>query len=75
MQKGIILGCGNRSNAGMDTVTCVDQERRNMTDIQTKCCKMMKLGDLSLGQLWVDSFRVLFNSKERSNVFFFIFFM
>jgi hypothetical protein len=21
MQKGIILGCGNRSNAGMDTVT------------------------------------------------------
>jgi hypothetical protein len=21
MQKGVILGCGNRSNAGMDTVT------------------------------------------------------
>jgi hypothetical protein len=23
MQKGVILGCGNRSNAGMDTVTLV----------------------------------------------------
>jgi hypothetical protein len=21
MQKGVILGCGNRSNAGMDTIT------------------------------------------------------
>jgi hypothetical protein len=23
MQKGVILGCGNRSNVGMDTVTLV----------------------------------------------------
>jgi hypothetical protein len=25
MQKGVILGCGNRSNAGMDTVTLGDR--------------------------------------------------
>jgi hypothetical protein len=38
MQKGVILGCGNRSNVGMDTVTLVVPHCNicNNTPIQKK---------------------------------------
>jgi hypothetical protein len=33
MQKGVILGCGNRSNAGMDTVT-LSQQVHNKNEVK-----------------------------------------
>jgi hypothetical protein len=46
MQKGVILGCGNRSNVGMDTVTLLDSP---------KLAELMEIG-----QCWSKHYKICY---------------
>jgi hypothetical protein len=44
MQKGVILGCGNRSNVGMDTVTLDIEVRYKILQLEHRIKKSCTWG-------------------------------